>query len=115
MSWEIDYELTAAVAELSEVQDFLMEISELSPKEMFEAVRKRDAAFIEHCEAMEDPPKSAEDFLSGFCIWTITRLRSKYRHIWGKVVDAYFKSPAHERKMQKAIMWTDIEKILKEF
>ena len=114
MDPKIDYELAVAVAELSEAQDFLMEISKLSPKEMFEAVRKRDPAFIEHCEAMEEPPESPLDFWEGFGIWSIRCLGHKYRHIWEKVVDAYFVSPAHDRKMRDAEVWSDIEEILKE-
>jgi len=111
---EVNYELAAAVAELSEAQDFLMEISELGPQEMLEAVTRRDPAFIEHCEAMERPPQSDLEFWEGFGIWTITGLKSKYRHIWHKVARAYFRSPMHTTRLQKASMWTAIEQILKD-
>ena len=110
----MDYELAAAVGELSEAENFIVEVARLSAKEMFEAIRARDPAFIEHCEAMEKPPESALDLWEGFSIWTVRRLISKYQHIWNQVVDAYFESPGQKRKMQELEMWSDIDEIIKE-
>jgi hypothetical protein len=111
---EVNFELAVAVAELAETQEFLMEISELAAQEMFEAIRKRDPAFIEHCEAMEQPPRNGFELWEGFGIWSITGLRSKYRHIWHKVARAYYKSPMATKQLQKARMWTAIEQILRD-
>lgn len=98
-------ELNDALAELIEFSAFYMEISKLSPEEMVRRVEERDPSFIEHVEIMEEPPKSSMDFWSGFGIWTITRLRSKYSHIWDEVTDAYFHSDP--------VVWAQINEILK--
>ena len=54
----MEYEIAKAMAELYEAYEFLEEIAELTPEEMFEKVEARDKSFIEHIESMEEPPKS---------------------------------------------------------
>lgn len=113
----MNYELAAAVTELIEAQDFIMEIAELPTKEMVNRVEKRDPSFIEHIEGMEQPPKTAEEFWEGFSIWIISGLANRYRHIWHEVIAAYFGSEAHKRRVEnarfKTAIWSDIERILK--
>jgi hypothetical protein len=93
-----------ALEELAEFTAFYMRISKLSPKEMVKRIEERDPSFIEHVEKMEKPPKSSLDFWSGFGIWTITRLRSKYSHIWNEVADSYLQS--------NPVIWAQIDEIL---
>jgi hypothetical protein len=104
-SKDTEEELNNALAELIEFSTFFMEMSKLSPEEMARRVEERDPSFIEHLETMEEPPKSSGDFWSGFCIWTITRLRWKYSHIWHNVTDAYFHSDL--------VAWEQTNEILK--
>ena len=61
-------ELEKAVAELIEAYDFFMDISEFTTEEMVEAMEERAPSFIEHIEMMEEPPKTASEFLDGFFI-----------------------------------------------
>jgi len=112
-------ELEKAVAELIEAYDFFMDISEFTTEEMVEAVEERAPSFIEHIEMMEEPPKTASEFLEGFFIWTLSRLREKYRHIWDKAVDTYFHSETHKKRLENAkfksgAMGREIEKILRD-
>ena len=111
-------ELDAAVAALSEANDFIMYISELTTEEMVMEVERRDPSFIEHIETMEEPPKTAMEFWSGFGIWTITGLKDKYRHIWDQVTYRYFHSKNTKKVINKAkikaAMWSVVEKILKD-
>ena len=100
----MESEFYDALAELAEFSAFYMGISKLSPEEMVKRVEERDPSFIEHVETMEKPPKSSLAFWSGFGIWTITRLRSKYSHIWDEVADAYLQS--------NPVIWAQINEIL---
>lgn len=113
----MDDELKEAIAELAEFYDFYMSISELPAEEMVERVEERDPSFIEHIETMEEPPKTTLDFWSGFGIWTISGLRSKYHHIWDRVIDTYFRSGTnrqlYEKYKLKDAVWSQINKILK--
>ena len=106
-----------AMEELNDFNDFYMEISELSPKEMIEKVEERYPEFIEHIDAMENPPSSALEFWSGFGIWSISRLHDKYYHIWKQVIEAYFKSDVRQESRKKWALRgkvnSQIEKILK--
>lgn len=111
---EVNYELAAGVGELGKAYDFLMDIAKLGARAMYRAVQNRDPAFIQHCACMDEPPASAYDFWKGFGSWTITSLSFKYRQSWDEVLDAYFKSPLHLSKVQKAAMWADVEEVVKE-
>jgi len=110
-------ELDNAVGELIEAHDFIMEIARLPTEEMVEKVEERDPSFIEHIEAMEQPPKTAEEFWEGFSIWTVSGLANKYHHIWHEVCTAFFGSEAHKRRVQNSrfetVIWSDIDQILK--
>jgi len=68
---------------------------------------------------MENPPDNASEFLDGFSIWSISRLSSKYSHIWKQVIGAYFKSDIHRefhRKLElRSKINSQIEDILKKF
>lgn len=114
MKGDIDYELATAVGELSVAYEFLMHIAKLSPDGMFEAVKTRFPSFIEHFEAMEEPPESAYEFWTGFGSWTVKGLRFKYKAQWDQVLDAYFESCLHEKNVQLAAMWSDVAHVLKE-
>ena len=107
------YRVAKAIEELSEAYEFLEEIAELSLEEMVEMVEGRAPSFIEHIEGMEQPPKNALDFWEGISIWTITGLRNKYHHIWGKVVQAWFQSGLHKKVLAKAKIKAELEQILK--
>jgi len=107
------YELAKAIAELNEAYEFLEEIAEFSPEEMVEKVKGRAPSFIEHIEAMEDPPKSASEFWEGFSIWTITGLRNKYCLIWDEVIQAWLQSDIRKKAYAKAKLKAEIEQILK--
>lgn len=107
------YELAKAIAEVNEAYEFLEEVAELPSEEMVERVEERDPSFIEHIEAMEEPPKSALDFWEGISIWTITGLRNKYRHIWHEVIEAWLQSDLHKKFHARAKLKTEIEQILK--
>ena len=112
------YEIAKAIAELHEAYEFLEEIAELTPEEMFEKVEERDKSFIEHIEMMEEPPKSASDFWEGFSIWTISRLSNKYHRIWHQVLDSWFKSDIRKKLQNsarlKTAVWSNIEQILRD-
>jgi hypothetical protein len=110
----VEYELANAIAELNEFYEFYMEIAELPPREMVEKVEERDPSFMEHIEAMAEPPKSPLDFWTGFGIWTITGLREKYRHIWHEAIHAYFQSDLYKKVYGKAKLQSDIERILRD-
>lgn len=114
----MDEDVKKAVKELAELRIFLMDVSELPADEMVKRVEERDPSFIEHVEAMEEPPKSARDFWAGFGIWSTTGLRSKYQSIWDKVMDAYFHSEAHKKLREKYklkdIVESQLDKILKD-
>ncbi len=114
MNLQINYELAAAVGELSEAYEFLMYVAKLSPENMFEAIKTRAPAFIEHYEATEEPSNSAYDFWTGFGTWTITSLRFKYKGQWEIILDAYFDSHLHDSNVQRAAMWSDVAQVLKE-
>ena len=114
MNIQINYELAAAVGELSDAYEFLMYVAKLSPENMFEEIRSRAPAFIEHYEAMEEPPESAYEFWTGFGAWTITSLRFKYKREWDVILDAYFDSCLHDSNVQRAAMWSDVAQVLKE-
>ncbi|GAI85626.1 unnamed protein product [marine sediment metagenome] len=111
-------ELNAAIAELSEANEFIMYISELPTEEMVEEVERRAPSFIEHIETMGKPPKTPMDFWEGFCIWAITGLRDKYRHIWHQVTYLYFHSKDTKKIINKAkskaAVWSAVEQILKD-
>jgi hypothetical protein len=108
------YEMAKAAAELNDLYEFLEELQDLSPDEQVERVAERDPAFIAHCESMDEPPKSAFDFRSGFAIWTISGLRDKYRPIWSKVIKSYFRSEQHRKSVMKAILKDQLNQILKD-
>lgn len=108
------YELAKAVAELKEAYEFLEEIAGLPAEEMVERVEESDPSFIEHIEAMEEPPKGTSEFWEGFSIWAITGLRSKYRHIWDEVIQAWFQSDLCKEFRAKAKLNAEIEQILKD-
>jgi hypothetical protein len=108
------YEIAKAAAELNGIYEFLEELLDLSPEEQVEKVAERDPDFIAHCEAMEEPPKSAFDFRSGFAIWTICRLRDKYRPIWSKVIMSYFRSEPHRKSIMKATFKDQLNQILRD-
>ena len=111
-------ELDEAVAALSEANEFIMYISELTSEEMVKEVEKRDPSFIDHIEAMDEPPKTAMDFCSGFAIRTITGLKARYPDIWSQVTYRYFHSKDTKevinKAKSKAAMWSSVERILKD-
>jgi len=110
-------ELDKALKELAELYDFYIDIAELPAEEMVEKIEERDPEFIEHIEAMENPPQSGDDFWFGYGIWSMSRLHSKYRPIWGELIDAYFHSDVRRQQREKwslsSAMWTKIDEILK--
>lgn len=116
-SKNMEDELEEAVAELNAFCDFYMEISELSPEEMVEKVEEMDPEFIEHIQAMDEPPKSVGEFWSGYGIWAISGLRGKYSHIWSEVSDTYFRSDVRRQLREKSkfmsAIWSQIDEILK--
>lgn len=114
MDSEIDYDLAAGVGELSEAYEFLMHIAKLAPQTMYDVIKTRDPAFIEHCECMEEPPANAHEFWTGFGSWTINCLRFKYRQSWDTILEAYFESPLHVSKMQRIALWADVDNVLKD-
>lgn len=108
-----EYEIAKAVAELHQATKFFEEIVQLPSQEMVEKVAHRDPAFIDHIEAMKEPPKDASEFWEGFSIWTIRRLCDKYRDIWSEVIDAWFQSPLRKQLQQKFRVESQIEEILR--
>jgi len=117
-SFDKELEIANALAELVEAFDFTMRIYRLKLKQMRKEVRARDPSFIEHIKAMGKPPKTAADFWEGWSIWSVTGLCSKYRHIWDKVIKAYFLSEARSKvtekyKLKEAVE-SQINKILKD-
>lgn len=114
MTADIDYDLAAAVGEVSETYDFILHVARLGPEKMLEAIERRYPAFVEHFEAMEEPPESAYGVWTGFGSWSINTLRFKYRGQWEGILDAYFTSCLHEANVQRTAMWSDVTAILKE-
>jgi len=110
-------EFKNALRELAELDDFCVEVADLSYAKMVERVKEKYPGFIDHIESMDDPPETQKDFWFGFTIWSHSYLSSKYRHIWDKVVHTYFHSEVHKQQFEKwksmDKVWSQIEKILK--
>jgi len=113
-----DSRIAVALAELTEVCDFLIYLTEVSREQTVKEIAIRDPSFIDYDKLRESPPSGDLFFLQHFTEWTIRKLREKYNDIWQEVTEAYSNTPTAKRLSDKTSLKETVkqaEEILRDF
>jgi len=110
----MENEVNRAVAELSELNDFLLDASKLGAKELTEVIGEKSPDYLENLKSLGETPKRATDILIDYGIWRLLWLHRNYEQVWSEVADTYFKSDSHEGRPQLVkTLWTHVETVIK--
>ncbi len=110
----MENELTKAINELAELNDFLIEISRYPAKEGIEILGKRNPDYLECVKSAGEMPERSTDLMMDYGIWYILKLHNNYEQVWSEVTDTYFKTDSHEGRPQLVkTLWTHVEMVIK--
>lgn len=111
----MENELTKAINELAELNDFLIEISRYPAKEGIEIIGKRNPDYLECVKSAGEMPERSTDLMMDYGIWRLLWLHSQYESIWKEATGACFKLDSQEGKPQLVkALWSHMEMVIKE-
>lgn len=110
----MENDINKAAAELAELNDFLMDISRRTAKDVIETMRKRDPDYLESVKSTGEMPEESTDLMIDYGIWSLLRLNNAYKDNWKEVIETYIKTDSQPGRPQLVkSLWDHVEMVIK--